>query len=67
MDRLSNVIGNAKELTNMMKRVPRLEVKTGDIDQMVKDMQKKFEILDNRVEGTKNVLKKKLLIRAIPF
>ena len=52
------MIGNAEDVTNMTKRVPPLEVKTRAIDQMVKDMQKKIDILDKRVEGTENILKK---------
>lgn len=57
LDRLSNVIGNVEEVKNLMKRVPPLEAKNRAIDQLVKDMQKKMEILENRVEGTENVLK----------
>ena len=42
----------------MMKSLPPLVVKTRAMDQMVKDIHKKIDILDNRVEGIDNVLKK---------
>ncbi len=38
LDRLSNVIGNAKEVNNLMKIFPPLEAKNKSMKQMMKDM-----------------------------
>ena len=48
LDKLLDVIGNAKEVKNLMKRVPPLEVKNRAMEKIVKDMQKM--LLDKAVK-----------------
>ena len=38
LDKLTEVIGNVEEVTNMMKRVPPLEMKSRDIDHLLRVM-----------------------------
>lgn len=53
-----DLIRIAKDVTNIIRKVPPLEGKTIAVDQMVKDIQNKIDLLDIRVEVTENVLKK---------
>lgn len=58
LDKLSEVIGNAEEVKNLMMKVPPLESKNGEMDQLMKDMLKKMDVMENRIGGNENDIKK---------
>lgn len=57
IDRLSEVIGNAEEVKNLMKRLPPIESKNRNLELVNKDIQKRIESPEARVSNMEKTIK----------